>query len=81
MGELDRWQGRYAVPENIFAEKPNAFLASTKQLLPMKGRALAMADGEGRNGVWLAEQRLDALSVDFAPNGRRRRRRLLPNAA
>jgi cyclopropane fatty-acyl-phospholipid synthase-like methyltransferase len=28
---------------------------------------LAVADGEGRNGVWLAEQGLDVLSVDFSP--------------
>ena len=31
------------------------------------GKALAVADGEGRNGVWLAEQGLDVLSVDFSP--------------
>ena len=29
---------------------------------------LAVADGEGRNGVWLAEQGLDVLSLDFSPN-------------
>ena len=28
--------------------------------------ALAVADGEGRNGVWLAEQGLDVLAVDFS---------------
>jgi 2-polyprenyl-3-methyl-5-hydroxy-6-metoxy-1,4-benzoquinol methylase len=28
---------------------------------------LAVADGEGRNGVWLAEQGLDVLSIDFSP--------------
>ena len=31
-------------------------------------RALAVADGEGRNGVWLAEQGLDVLSLDFSPS-------------
>ena len=30
-------------------------------------RALTLADGEGRNGVWLAEQGLDVLSIDFSP--------------
>jgi SAM-dependent methyltransferase len=29
-------------------------------------RALAFADGEGRNGVWLAEQGLDVVSIDGA---------------
>ena len=32
------------------------------------GRALAVADGEGRNGVWLAEQGLDVVSLDFSPS-------------
>jgi len=69
MSEFDRWQGRYAVPEYIFGEAPNVFLASQKHRLPKSGKALAVADGEGRNGVFLAEQDLDTLSVDFSPNG------------
>jgi SAM-dependent methyltransferase len=69
MGEYDRWQGRYAAPEYIFGEAPNAFLAAQRHLLPASGKALAIADGEGRNGVWLAEQGLQVLSIDFAPNG------------
>lgn len=67
MNEYERWEGRYAVPEYIFGEEPNYFLASCKPLLPASGKALAVADGEGRNGVWLAEQGLDVLSVDFSP--------------
>jgi ubiquinone/menaquinone biosynthesis C-methylase UbiE len=35
-------------------------------LLPKSGKALAVADGEGRNGVWLAEQGLDVVSLDFS---------------
>jgi 2-polyprenyl-3-methyl-5-hydroxy-6-metoxy-1,4-benzoquinol methylase len=76
MGEYDRWQGRYAAPEYIFGEGPNAFLGAQGLLLPAKGRALAVADGEGRNGVWLAEQGLDVLSIDFAPNGQAKARAL-----
>jgi SAM-dependent methyltransferase len=32
-------------------------------------KALAVADGEGRNGVWLAEQGLDVHTFDLSPNG------------
>jgi 2-polyprenyl-3-methyl-5-hydroxy-6-metoxy-1,4-benzoquinol methylase len=67
MSEYDRWQNRYSVEEFVFGEAPNAFLASKKQLLPNSGRVLAIADGEGRNGVWLARQGLDVLSLDFSP--------------
>src|ERR1700755_258042 len=65
--EYERWETRYAAPGYAFGTAPNHFLASYKPLLPRSGRALAVADGEGRNGVWLAEQGLDVLSVDFAP--------------
>ena len=56
MDELARWEGRFGVPEYIFGTAPNAFLAAHRHLLPQRGRALAIADGEGRNGVWLAQQ-------------------------
>ena len=69
MSEFERWQGRFAAPEYVFGEAPNAFLAAQAGLLPKTGRALAVADGEGRNGVFLAEQGLDTLSIDFSPNG------------
>jgi ubiquinone/menaquinone biosynthesis C-methylase UbiE len=69
MSEFDRWQGRYKVPDYIFGKGPNYFIASCKPLLPKSGKALAVADGEGRNGVWLAQQGLDVVSLDFAPAG------------
>ena len=72
MSEFERWQGRFAVPEYIFGEAPNVFLASQKHRLPKSGKALAVADGEGRNGVFLAECGLDTLSLDFSPNGQRK---------
>ena len=69
MSEFDRWQGRYSVAEYIFGEEPNSFLSAQRALLPKSGKVLAVADGEGRNGVWLAAQGLDVLSLDFSPNG------------
>jgi cyclopropane fatty-acyl-phospholipid synthase-like methyltransferase len=67
MSEFDRWEARFAGPEYLFGTAPNEFLRSQARLLPAHGKALAVADGEGRNGVWLAEQGLDVLSVDFSP--------------
>jgi SAM-dependent methyltransferase len=66
--EYERWEGRFGVADYIFGKAPNYFLASCKPLLPKSGKALAIADGEGRNGVWLAEQGLDVLSIDFSPS-------------
>src|SRR4029079_5253339 len=67
MSEFDRWETRFAAPEYICVEEPNYFLASCEALLPGSGRALAVADGEARNGVWLAERGLNVLSIDFSP--------------
>lgn len=67
MTDFERWESRFAVPDYIFGTAPNAFLAAQKHLLPPEGRALAVADGEGRNGVWLAEQGLDVHAIDFSP--------------
>ena len=69
MSEFDRWQGRFSAPDYVFGEAPNAFLKAQAEKLPKSGKALAVADGEGRNGVFLAEKGLDTLSIDFSPNG------------
>lgn len=74
--EYERWETRYAVPGYAFGTAPNHFLASCKPLLPWSGRALAVADGEARNGVWLAEQGLDVLSIDFSPAAQAKARAL-----
>ena len=68
MSEYDRWETRYRVSDYVFGREPNYFLAACKPLLPKSGKALAVADGEGRNGVWLAEQGLDVVSLDFSPS-------------
>ncbi len=74
--EIARWQTRYAEPGYLFGTAPNAFLKSQAHLLPKNGTALAIADGEGRNGVFLAEQGLDVLSVDFSPLAQEKARAL-----
>jgi SAM-dependent methyltransferase len=76
MSELQRWEGRYAPEAYLFGTAPNAFLARQKSRLPKRGRALCVADGEGRNGVWLAEQGLDVVSMDFSPAAQAKARAL-----
>lgn len=58
------WDERYAGDEYRFGTQPNAFLAAQQGLLRKGMRCLALADGEGRNSVWLAEQGLDVVAVD-----------------
>jgi len=71
-----QWNNRYSGAEYLFGQAPNAFLASQAARLRQGQAALAVADGEGRNGVWLAEQGLDVLSVDASAPAQEKARRL-----
>jgi SAM-dependent methyltransferase len=69
MSDLERWETRFAAEDYVFGTEPNAFLKKQASRLVRGQSALALADGEGRNGVWLAERGLNVLSVDFSPKG------------
>lgn len=73
---MNRWDERYTGEAFLFGTAPNAFLLAQKHRLPATGSALAVADGEGRNGVWLAEQGLDVLAVDASEVGLAKSRQL-----
>lgn len=64
---LNIWDERYSGEEYFYGIEPNAFLVSQASLLKPGMSCLAVADGEGRNGVWLAQQGLDVLSLDASP--------------
>lgn len=61
------WDERYATDDYIFGTAPNVFLASQAELIRPGMHALAIADGEGRNGVWLAELGAQVHAVDVSP--------------
>lgn len=73
---MNIWNERYAGEDYHFGTEPNAFLASQQALLKPGMRCLAVADGEGRNGVWLAQQGLKVLSVDSSPVALEKARKL-----
>jgi cyclopropane fatty-acyl-phospholipid synthase-like methyltransferase len=74
--DFERWQTRYAAPGYLFGTEPNAFLRAQAHRLKAGQTALALADGEGRNGVWLASRGLDVLSLDFSPHAQEKARKL-----
>jgi cyclopropane fatty-acyl-phospholipid synthase-like methyltransferase len=63
---LARWNERFSTDSYLFGELPNAYLAEKTPLL-QKGKALCIADGEGRNSVWLASQGFEVDAFDFSP--------------
>jgi SAM-dependent methyltransferase len=63
------WNSRYDRPDFLFGSEPNAFLASHQTLFVKGKKALAVADGEGRNSVWLARQGLLVDAFDISSVG------------
>jgi SAM-dependent methyltransferase len=62
------WDERYASPDYVYGTEPNDFLASVASRIP-QGRLLSIADGEGRNGVYLATLGHEVTSVDASAVG------------
>lgn len=73
---MNPWDQRYQSETYFYGTEPNAFLAAQATRLRPGMQALALADGEGRNGVWLASQGLDVLSVDGSAVGLEKARKL-----
>ncbi|MGF1526116.1 MAG: SAM-dependent methyltransferase [Candidatus Competibacterales bacterium] len=63
------WNERYGVEEFAYGTAPNAFLAAQLERLYPTMWALVPGDGEGRNGVWLAQQGLTVTTVDLSTAG------------
>lgn len=70
------WDERYADPRYLFGERPNDFLVESEIMVPRGSRVLVLGDGEGRNGVWLAERGHHVVTVDLSPVGVDKARRL-----
>jgi SAM-dependent methyltransferase len=66
------WDARFQRDNYIFGTAPNVFLAGQAHRLRPGQRALAVADGEGRNSVWLAQQGLRVAAFDISPVGVRK---------
>ena len=63
------WDRKFDATELHYGSRPNAWLVDQSYRLNPGARVLVPADGEGRNGVWLAEQGHRVTSVDFSPRG------------
>jgi SAM-dependent methyltransferase len=63
------WNQRFAGEHYLFGTAPNAWLTTQAALLPAHAKVLCVADGEGRNSVWLAEQGHAVQAFDISPTG------------
>ena len=66
--DKDRWNEKYDTEVYLFGEKPIPFLTENIDILT-KGKALDVAMGEGRNGVYLATKGFDVTGLDISEKG------------
>jgi SAM-dependent methyltransferase len=69
MAVMNFWDQRFAEPGYKYGTEPNAFLREQATRLAPASRVLVPGDGEGRNGVWLAEHGHSVTSVDYSSVG------------
>jgi SAM-dependent methyltransferase len=63
------WDGRYGRGEYFYGTEPNDFLKERASVFTPGGEVLCLADGEGRNGVFLATLGMRVTAVDLSPVG------------
>ena len=73
---MDIWNTRYADPRYAYGTAPNVFFAEQLKKYRPIGCILLPADGEGRNGVYAAEQGLEVHAFDLSTEGRQKALRL-----
>lgn len=71
----EQWNQRYQSDEYFYGTTPNDFLKSNFGSIP-RGKVLCIADGEGRNSVFLAQMGYEVSSVDISTIGVEKTKRL-----
>lgn len=65
----EHWNRRFEREGYLFGTEPNVWLREHASVWRPGQRVLCVADGEGRNSVWLAQQGLGVDAFDLSPTG------------
>ncbi|WP_019413021.1 cyclopropane-fatty-acyl-phospholipid synthase family protein [Paenisporosarcina sp. TG20] len=66
---MNYWNNRFQDAKYVYGTKPNKFLQDMQKKLQLTGDALTIAEGEGRNAVFIAEQGMNVTAWDYAESG------------
>jgi SAM-dependent methyltransferase len=69
---VNSWDEKYGAPGHYYGIEPNEFLRERCSAIPAGGEVLCLAEGEGRNAVFLAQQGFRVVAVDQSPVGLRK---------
>lgn len=64
----NHWHERFSTEEYVYGKEPNIFVVEAARDVP-KGKVLCIAEGEGRNAVYLASLGYDVTAWDYAQAG------------
>lgn len=70
------WDERYSESELAYGQQPNDFLVTCLGAIPAKSKVLCLAEGQGRNAVYLAQNGHDVTAVDQSAVGLQRAQQL-----
>ncbi|MFP7159667.1 class I SAM-dependent methyltransferase [Priestia aryabhattai] len=76
---MNHWHNRFQNDNYVYGTEPNEFIIGIQKSLELTGEALAIAEGEGRNAVYLAEQGINVTAWDYAPSGLAKTKKLAKN--
>ncbi len=68
------WNERYSTTDYAYGKEPNSFLEANRKLVCQK--VLCLAEGEGRNAVFLAKNGSHVTCIDYAEEGLRKAQQL-----
>jgi len=69
---MNSWDEKYGAPGHYYGTEPNDFLRERCAAIPAGGTVLCLAEGEGRNAVFLAQRGYRVVAVDQSPVGLRK---------
>ena len=69
---MNSWDEKFGAAGHYYGTEPNDFLREHHAVIPAGGRVLCLAEGEGRNAVFLAQQGFEVVAVDQSPVGLRK---------
>ncbi|MEK4023124.1 SAM-dependent methyltransferase [Sporosarcina sp. FSL W7-1283] len=73
---MNHWNTRFQSENYVYGKEPNVFLKEFQKKIEVSGDALTIAEGEGRNAVYLAEQGMNVTTWDYAESGLIKTRKL-----
>lgn len=66
---MNPWNSRFQAENYVYGKEPNSFISEVQKKLKLSGDVLTIAEGEGRNAVFLAEHGMNVTAWDYAESG------------